>query len=59
MLKVDCNIITRDLSAFLFFLVLLLIFVYEITLSAIDVDNTGCLEPFLPLLNSEVLGTEM
>ena len=24
-------------------------FLYEITLSAIDIDNVGCLEPFLPL----------
>ena len=28
------------------FLVFLLIFLYEITLSAIDMDNIGCLEPF-------------
>ena len=30
-------------------LAFLLIFLYEITLLAIDVDNIGCLEPFLPL----------
>ena len=36
-------------SAILFFWVFLLSFLYEITLLAIDIDNIGCLEPFLPL----------
>ena len=44
---------------FCFFLVFLLIFVYEITLSAIDVDNFGCLEPFLPLYDHFKIRTFM
>ena len=28
-------------------------FLYEITLSAINIDNIGCLEPFLPLYHFE------
>ena len=36
-------------SAFLIFRVFLLIFLHEITLKAIDIDNIGCLEPFLQL----------
>ena len=36
-------------SAILIFFVFLLIFLYEITMSAIDIGNIGCLEPFLPL----------
>ena len=36
-------------SAILVFWLFLLIFVYEITLLAIDIDNIGCLEPLLPL----------
>ena len=34
---------------FCFFECFFWFFLYEITLSAIDVDNIGCLEPFLPL----------
>ena len=36
-------------SAILIFWVFLPIFLHEITLQAIDIDNIGCLEPFLPL----------
>ena len=36
-------------SAILIILVFLLIFLHEISLWAIDIDNIGCLEPFLPL----------
>ena len=32
-----------------FFKVFLMISLYEITLSDVDIDNIGCLEPFLPL----------
>ena len=35
--------------AILIFLVFLSIFLHEITLQAIDIDNIGCLELFLPL----------
>ena len=41
------------------FVCVLFCFLHEITLSVIDIDNIGCLEPFLPLLNSEVFGTDM
>ena len=30
-------------------IVFLSTFLHEITLKAIDIDNIGCLEPFLPL----------
>ena len=36
-------------SAILSFWVFLSTFLHEITLKAIDIDNIGCLEPFLPL----------
>ena len=38
-----------DNQRFCFFKCFFYMFLYEITLTAIDIDNIGCLEPFLPL----------